>query len=55
MLESWFALSPVCRQVEQISAEYKARALQLHPDKNDGDKESEAKFQLLKVRTNFLF
>lgn len=36
-------------QVEQITAEYKARALQYHPDKNAGDKEAEAKFQKLKV------
>nr|XP_022904996.1 J domain-containing protein isoform X3 [Onthophagus taurus]XP_022904997.1 J domain-containing protein isoform X4 [Onthophagus taurus] len=34
--------------VEQIQAEYKIKALQLHPDKNKGDKEAEAKFQLLK-------
>ncbi|KAF7283399.1 hypothetical protein GWI33_000691 [Rhynchophorus ferrugineus] len=33
--------------VEQISQEYKVRALQYHPDKNAGDKEAEAKFQLL--------
>lgn len=37
-------------QVEQIIAEYKVLALQHHPDKNDGDKEAEAKFQQLKVR-----
>lgn len=36
-------------QVEQIQAEYKVLALQFHPDKNDGDKEAEAKFQALKV------
>ena len=36
-------------QVEQITAEYKAKALQYHPDKNEGNKEAEAKFQLLKV------
>ncbi|KAJ3619428.1 hypothetical protein MTP99_005110 [Tenebrio molitor] len=35
--------------VEQITTEYKVRALQLHPDKNAGDKEAEQKFQLLKV------
>ncbi|ENN78030.1 J domain-containing protein [Dendroctonus ponderosae] len=33
--------------VEQISQEYKVRALQYHPDKNAGDKEMEEKFQLL--------
>lgn len=36
-------------QPEQIQAEYKALALQYHPDKNSGDKEAEAKFQQLKV------
>lgn len=36
-------------QVEQITTEYKVRALQYHPDKNEGDKEAEQKFQLLKV------
>ncbi|XP_014213969.1 J domain-containing protein [Copidosoma floridanum] len=34
--------------VEQITAEYKALALQYHPDKNEGNKDAEAKFQLLK-------
>ncbi|XP_063360624.1 J domain-containing protein [Cydia amplana] len=34
--------------VEQITAEFKILALQHHPDKNDGDKEAEAKFQKLK-------
>ncbi|KAJ2950101.1 hypothetical protein O0L34_g11443 [Tuta absoluta] len=34
--------------VEQITAEFKILALQYHPDKNDGDKEAEAKFQKLK-------
>lgn len=40
----------VFSQVEQITAEYKARALQCHPDKNEGDKESEQRFQKLQVR-----
>lgn len=39
-------------QVEQIQAEYKVLALQHHPDKNNGDKEAEAKFQNLKVNTD---
>ncbi|XP_076278887.1 dnaJ domain-containing protein isoform X2 [Lasioglossum baleicum] len=34
--------------VEQITAEYKLLALQYHPDKNEGDKEAERKFQQLK-------
>ncbi|PSN40935.1 J domain-containing protein [Blattella germanica] len=34
--------------VEQITAEYKVRALQYHPDKNEGNKEAEEKFQKLK-------
>ncbi|XP_058064229.1 J domain-containing protein [Anopheles bellator] len=34
--------------VDQIQAEFKILALQYHPDKNAGDKESEAKFQQLK-------
>ena len=38
-------------QVEQIQAEFKVLAKQFHPDKNDGDKEAEAQFQKLKVRT----
>lgn len=36
-------------QVEQITAEFKAKALQFHPDKNEGDKEAEIKFQKLNV------
>lgn len=39
---------------EQIIAEYKARALQFHPDKNDGDKDAEAKFQKLKEAKEIL-
>jgi DnaJ family protein C protein 12 len=38
-------------QTEQITAEYKVQALLYHPDKNEGDKEAEEKFQKLKVRT----
>lgn len=38
-----------CFQFEQINAEYKVRALQYHPDKNDGNVEAQQKFQLLKV------
>lgn len=38
-------------QVEQIQAEYKKLALELHPDKNSGNKEAEAKFQQLQVIT----
>ncbi|XP_078050244.1 dnaJ domain-containing protein isoform X1 [Augochlora pura] len=34
--------------VEQITAEYKVLALQYHPDKNEGGKEAERKFQQLK-------
>ncbi|XP_037084141.1 J domain-containing protein-like [Pollicipes pollicipes] len=33
--------------VEQIQAEYKVRALKLHPDKNPGDSSAEHQFQLL--------
>uniref|UniRef100_A0A1B6DPJ5 J domain-containing protein n=1 Tax=Clastoptera arizonana TaxID=38151 RepID=A0A1B6DPJ5_9HEMI len=40
--------------VEQIIAEYKVRALQYHPDKNDGDKDLEAKFQQLKEAKEIL-
>jgi len=39
---------------EQITAEYKVRALQYHPDKNEGDKEAEAKFQQLKEAKEIL-
>lgn len=39
---------------EQINAEYKVLALQYHPDKNDGDKEAETKFQLLKQAKEIL-
>ncbi|KAJ8875865.1 hypothetical protein PR048_023768 [Dryococelus australis] len=39
---------------EQINAEYKAKALQLHPDKNEGDKQAEIKFQLLKEAKEIL-
>lgn len=42
-------------QVEQIQAEYKVLALQFHPDKNNGDKDAEAKFQSLKVFFYFIF
>lgn len=36
-------------QVEQISAEFKVRALKYHPDKNAGDKKAEETFQKLNV------
>lgn len=36
-------------QVEQITSEYRALALQCHPDKAGGDKEAEARFQKLLV------
>jgi carbamoylphosphate synthase small subunit len=36
-------------QIEQIQAEYKVLALQYHPDKNEGDKDAESKFQKMKV------
>lgn len=39
-------------KIEQITAEYKVRALQYHPDKNEGNKEAEVKFQQLKVSAN---
>lgn len=41
-------------QVEQITQEYKALALQCHPDKNNGDKEAEARFQKLKVSSRVI-
>ncbi|XP_071440147.1 J domain-containing protein [Hetaerina americana] len=40
--------------VEQIQTEYKVRALQYHPDKNNGDKEAEVKFQKLKEAKEIL-
>ncbi|KAG5881333.1 hypothetical protein JTB14_020583 [Gonioctena quinquepunctata] len=40
--------------VEQINAEYKVRALQFHPDKNEGNKGAEHKFQLLKEAKDIL-
>ncbi|RZF42935.1 hypothetical protein LSTR_LSTR000558 [Laodelphax striatellus] len=40
--------------VEQITAEYKNRALQYHPDKNEGNKDAEAKFQQLKEAKEIL-
>ncbi|XP_018325696.1 J domain-containing protein [Agrilus planipennis] len=40
--------------VEQINVEYKVRALQLHPDKNKGDKEAEIKFQKLQEAKDVL-
>ncbi|XP_008204516.1 J domain-containing protein isoform X2 [Nasonia vitripennis] len=40
--------------VEQITAEYKALALQYHPDKNEGNKDAEAKFQQLKYAKEIL-
>jgi hypothetical protein len=42
-------------QVEQINAEYKVRALQFHPDKNEGDSEAQRKFQKLNVSVENLF
>lgn len=39
---------------EQINAEYKVRALQYHPDKNNGDKDAELKFQQLKYAKEVL-
>lgn len=36
--------------MEQISAEFKVRALKYHPDKNPGDKKAEEIFQKLNVR-----
>lgn len=40
--------------VDQIQAEFKILALQYHPDKNAGDKESEVKFQQLKEAKEIL-
>lgn len=40
------------KQVEQISAEFKVRALKYHPDKNSGDKKAEETFQKLNVSNN---
>lgn len=40
------------KQVEQISAEFKVRALKYHPDKNAGDKKAEETFQKLNVSNN---
>ncbi|XP_042891847.1 J domain-containing protein-like isoform X1 [Penaeus japonicus] len=40
--------------VEQIQAEYKVRALQLHPDKNPDDPEAEEKFQKLQIAKDTL-
>lgn len=37
------------KQVEQICAEFKVRALKYHPDKNAGDKTAEETFQKLNV------
>lgn len=48
----YFLSSSSSLQPEQIQAEYKALALQYHPDKNSGDKDAEAKFQQLKVSSN---
>lgn len=40
--------------VEQINAEYKVRARQLHPDKNDGDEDKGKEFQLIQLAKNTL-
>ncbi|XP_069188617.1 J domain-containing protein isoform X2 [Procambarus clarkii] len=40
--------------VEQIQAEYKVRALQLHPDKNPDNPEAEGQFQMLQVAKDTL-
>lgn len=42
-------LTSIVLQAEQIQAEFKVLALQYHPDKNNGDKDAETKFQKLKV------
>lgn len=48
-----FIVKKYLLQTEQILAEYKVLALQYHPDKNDGDKEAESKFQLMKVKIHY--
>lgn len=40
--------------MEQIIAEYKVKALRYHPDKNEGNKDAEIKFQKLNVSFNIL-
>lgn len=41
-------------QVEQIQTEFKILALQFHPDKNEGNKDAEVKFQQLKEAKEIL-